>query len=192
MRWFLLALLGVMSAAHAEPQAFDIRINTTTLNEVRQQHTVTPITQRLFSQGMICDDEYGCPPLTPIEGVNAYHVDITDGGVMSFEIQTDDKGVVKFMLIQMQDLGKGYNSHQVKMSDYLDHKYGAFEDEYGLWQWGYLRSVRDTTNAWVMDWSHRQDDYFFVMLSDKDYLKMTRYDLTPFYTPPKPDAVSHF
>ncbi|MGF1916715.1 hypothetical protein L4D17_24775 [Vibrio splendidus] len=192
MRWVLLALLGVMSTAHAEPQAFDIRINTTTLNEVRQQHTVTPITQRAFSQGMICDDEYGCPPLTPIEGVNAYKVDITEGGVLSFEIRTDDKGVVKFMLVEMQDLGRGNNAHSVRMSNHLDHKYGASESEYGLWQWGYLRSVRDTTNAWVMDWSHRQDDYFFVMLSDKEYLKTTRYDLTPFYTPPKPDAVSHF
>ncbi|MGF1884065.1 hypothetical protein [Vibrio splendidus] len=181
-----------MSTAYAEPQAFDIRINTTTLDEVRQQHTVTPITQRAFSQGMICDDEYGCPPLTPIEGVNAYHVDITDDGVLSFEIQTDDKGVVKFMLIQMQDSGKGYGSNLVKMGNHFRQKYGGAVPEYGRFQWGYMRFAHSTTNAWVIKWSHRQDDYFFVMLSDKAYLKTTRYDLTPFYTPPKPDAVSHF
>lgn len=192
MKWVLLALLGVINTVHAEPKAFDIRINKTTLDEVRQQHQVKAITHREFSQGMICDDEFGCPPLTPIKGVNAYTVDITEDGVKSFEIRTDDKGVVKFMLIEIQDYGDGYNAHSVRMVDHLNHKYGGNEQEYGYDHWGYWRVARSTTNAWVIDWSHRQDDYFFVMLSDKEYLKTTRYDLTPFYTEPKSNAVSHF
>ncbi|MFA0098622.1 hypothetical protein AB4406_26555, partial [Vibrio splendidus] len=160
--------------------------------EVRQQHQVKAITHREFSQGMICDDEFGCPPLTPIKGVNAYTVDITEDGVKSFEIRTDDKGVVKFMLIEIDSPDTGGNSESVKMTRYLNQKYRKTARQYGYDHWGYWRVVRDTTNAWVMDWMHRQDDYFFVMLSDKEYLKTTRYDLTPFYTAKETDAVSHF
>ncbi|MCG9658778.1 hypothetical protein [Vibrio mediterranei] len=197
--WLSLLLLTFAQLAHAEPAAFGIRINTTTLDEIKQTHQVTPIVSRdeihnpaphvcvhrkKVSLGYQCQD-------LPESVEHAYTVDIRDSGVQYFEIRTDENDVVKFMLIDFDSPEKHGNGRSVEVGDRLRSKYRD-DDDYDLFQDGYFRPVFKATNAFVTQWLYKGDDFFFVMLSDKDYLKTTRYDLTPYYHPKGKSAADQF
>ncbi|MCG9658256.1 hypothetical protein [Vibrio mediterranei] len=197
--WLSLLLLIFAQLAHAEPAAFGIRINTTTLDEIKKTHQVTPIVSRdeihnpaphvcvhrkKVSLGYQCQD-------LPESVEHAYTVDIRDSGVQYFEVRTDDNGVVKFVLVDFENPNKGVNSRSLNVERHLMHKYRA-NYEYGLFQDGYLRGLYETTNAFVSSWEMKNNNFFFVMLSDKDYLKTTRYDLTPYYHPKGKSAADQF
>ncbi|NOI26700.1 hypothetical protein [Vibrio mediterranei] len=199
--WLSLLLLIFAQLAHAEPAAFGIRINTTTLDEIKQTHQVTPIVARDAIHNPaphVCVHRkkvslgYQCQDL-PESVEHAYTVDIRDSGVQYFEVRTDDNGVVKFILVDFASPTRDINSRLVEVGRHLIYKYGApHMFEYPPLQDGYMRYVYPTTNAFVTKWDKEDDKFFFVMLSDKDYLKTTRYDLTPYYHPKGKSAADQF
>ncbi|MGX9520554.1 hypothetical protein ACWX0P_17545 [Vibrio mediterranei] len=201
--WTLLLIL-LSSAANAHPEAFGIRINHTTLDEVKRTHHVSPITERdpLHNPAPCQDSRYDCPPLTPIDGVHAYTVDdIKDSGVQYFEVRTDDVGLVKFILVKIDSPERGELSRSVQLDGYFRSKVSYREIfDYDHFQWYYGRSLFEDQNAWISTWlsmsklspSGKKEEFFFVMLSDKEYLKTTRYDLTPYYNAPETPLSEQF
>ncbi|MGX9523103.1 hypothetical protein ACWX0P_30790 [Vibrio mediterranei] len=181
--WLGLVLLGLSTLAQANPDAFGITINQTTLAELREHHQVTPITSRdkAHNPAPLClTYDNDCRRTTPIEGLHAYTLDIKESGAQYFEVRTDDSGVVKFMLIKLASPDEGENSRSIRLARHFAAKY--FQDfDHGLWQWGYVRTLYQAENAWVMRFLGQQNDFCFVILSDKEYLKNTRYDVRPFY-----------
>ncbi len=205
--WLSLLLLIFAQLAHAEPAAFGIRINTTTLDEIKLTHQVKQITSR---EATFDPASKFCVPVAQGDGItycdssphpssvsHAYTVNIRDSGVNYFEVRTNENGVVKFILVNFDEPQKRSESRLVKIGNKLDSKYGAPDlVEYPLLQNGCWRYVYPTTNAFVTLWHNNPDsehiDSFFVMLSDKDYLKTTRYDLTPYYHPKGKSAADQF
>ncbi|MCG9627494.1 hypothetical protein L1D34_21915 [Vibrio mediterranei] len=197
--WLSLLLLTFAHLAHAEPAAFGIRINTTTLDEIKLTHQVKQITSR---EATFDPASKFCVPVAQGDGItycdssphpssvsHAYTVNIRDSGVSYFEVRTDNNGVVKFILINFDDPDQSENSRLVEVGRHLTYKYGApHMFEYPPLQDGYMRYVYPTTNAFVTQWveSERNKetvDSFFVILSDKNYMATTPYDLTPYYHP---------
>ncbi|KFA99775.1 hypothetical protein [Vibrio sp. ER1A] len=200
--WLSLLLLIFAQLAHAGPAAFGIRINTTTLADIQKTHQVMPITAR---KETFDPASKFCVPIEQGEGYaycdsaphpssteHAYTIDIRDSGVQYFEVRTDKHNVVKFMLIKFYNPDEGELSRSITVGDRLNSKYGTFSDEYDLFQNGYFRPVRETINAFISMWIKKGDDHFFVILSDKDYLKTTRYDLTDHYQPQGKSADDQF
>jgi hypothetical protein len=197
--WLSLLLLIFAQLAHAEPAAFGIRINTTTLDEIKKTHHVTPIIMhdpksKLIPQVCVHKLEnglgYECQD-KPELAKNSYTVDIRDSGVQYFEIRTDKSGVVKFMLVSFDNVDKGQFSPSLEVQRRLNSKYKD-DDNYDWFQDGYFRTVYKATNALITQWDRKGDDHFFVIISDKDYLKTTRYDLTDHYQPQGKSAAEQF
>ncbi|MGR5299209.1 hypothetical protein ACPV5U_27900 [Vibrio mediterranei] len=202
--WTLLLIL-LSSAANAAPQAFGIRINHTTLDEVKRTHHVTPITERdpLHNPAPCQDSRYDCPSLTPIDGVHAYTVDdIKDSGVQYFEVRTDDAGLVKFILVKLDNPDRGALTQSLQLDGYFRSVNSGYRSNYDYdhHAWYYLRTLYEKQDVWASVWvamstlspSGQKAEFFFVTLSDKEYLKTTRYDLTPYYNAPETPLSEQF
>ncbi|MCY9855402.1 hypothetical protein ACPV5U_28055 [Vibrio mediterranei] len=200
--WLTLLMLTLAHFAHAEPAAFGIRINTTTLADIQKTHQVTPITSRENNFDPAAEF---CVPIEQGEGYaycdstphpsstdHAYTVDIRDSGAQYFEVRTDNKGIVKFILVDFDDTNPARNPRLTEVGDRLISKYGAASLDYDWFQDGYSRPIHKATNAFISQWYRKGDDHFFVILSDKDYLKTTRYDLTDHYQPQGKSAADQF